>query len=135
MSDAGHGEVLVLRDRDGNPFVVARALLEQEELMPLRLGGEDYLVPRKTLLASVVTGDSEPGGAATFETPDGVTVRLTQAQLDAVRASSPTEKEAVGAMLDADVVGHGLDFDIGEPGDRSGPEVLSGRLSLHSFIS
>jgi hypothetical protein len=139
MGDGDRKEVLVLRDGDGNPFVVPRALLEQEELMPLRLGGEDYLVPRKTLLASAVAGDSgvvaENGAATTFQTPDGVTVHLTHAQLDEARASSRTEKDAVEAILDAEVAAHALDFEIEPPGDRSGPQMLGGRMSLTSFIS
>ena len=143
--DGDRKDVLVLRDGDGNPFVLARALLEQEELMPLRLGGEDYLVPRKTLLASAVAGDSEDvsendatehnGAATTFQTPDGVTVSLTTAQLDDARASSPTEKDAVEAVLDVEVAAQALDFDIGPPGDRTGPRMLGGRMALKAFIS
>jgi hypothetical protein len=145
MGDGDHKDVLLLRDSDGNPFVVPRALLEQEELMPLRLDGEDYLVPRKTLLASAVAGDSEAvaanngaehnGAATTFRTPDGVTVSLTAAQLDEARASSPTEKDAVETVLDVEVAAHALDFDIGAPGDRTGPRMLGGRMALKAFIS
>lgn len=139
MSDGDQKEVLVLRDGDGNPFVVPRALLEQEELMPLRLGGESYLVPRKTLLASAVAGDSgvvsEAGTDTTFETPDGVTVRLTHAQLDEARASSRTERDAVEDVLDVEVAAHALDFEFEPPGDRSGPQMLGGRMALTSFIS
>ena len=108
-------EILVLRDEAGTPFLVPQAVVEQEELIAFRVGGDDYLVPRKTLLEAVVpekqsTDDAE---RLSIRAADGTRVWLSTDTLEPTRAVSAEQRTAAEHMLDVDVVTFSqLDFEI-----------------------
>jgi hypothetical protein len=108
-------EILVLRDEAGTPFLVPQAVVEQEELIAFRVGEDDYLVPRKTLLESVVpeTQSTDDAEGLSIRGPDGTRVWLSTDTLELARVVSAKERAAAEQMLDVDVVAHSqLAFEI-----------------------
>jgi hypothetical protein len=114
-------EVLVLRDEAGTPFLVPQDVVEREELIAFRVGEDDYLVPRKTLLDSVVPETKSPDDAdgLSIRGPDGTRVWLSTDTLDSARVVSDEERAAAEQMLEVEVVAHTqLDFEITPLGRR-----------------
>jgi hypothetical protein len=114
-------DVLVLRDAAGTPFLVPQDVVEREELVAFRVGEDDYLVPRKTLLESVVAEPKslDDADGLSIRGPDGTRVWLSTDTLDSARVVSDEERAAAEQMLDVDVVAHShLDFEITPLGRR-----------------
>ena len=112
--------ILVLRDEAGTPFLVPQEVVEQEELIAFRLGEDDYLLPRKTLLESLVPDNESTKDAEglSIRAPDGTRVWLSADTLELARAVSAEERAAAEQALDLDVVAFAqLDFEI-TPLDR-----------------
>lgn len=130
--------ILVLRDDAGTPFLVPQEVIEQEELVAFRIGDDDYLLPRKTLLESVVpeTQSTNSAEGLSIRAPDGTRTWLSAETLERARAVSAEERAAAETALDVEVVAHALlDFEI-TPLDRS-MMVIAGRglTSGAAFIS
>jgi hypothetical protein len=127
--------ILVLRDEAGDPYLLPRQVVEQEELVAFRVGEDEYLLPRKTLLGARMPGAASDAlaeigggaasarlsldesssrvaeGAATAEAlsvraPDGAYFLLGAETLERARVHSEQERAAVEQALDADVEGY-----------------------------
>lgn len=114
-------EVLVLRAEAGTPFLVPQDVVEREELIAFRVGEDDYLIARKTLLESVVpeTKSSDEADGLSIRAPDGTRVWLSTDTLDSARVVSDADRAAAEQVLDVEVVAHShLDFEITPLGRR-----------------
>lgn len=95
----GNGrDILVLRDERGVPFLLPQQVVENEELVALRIGQDEYLVPCKELLESAVTGPQAPaaGSALSVRTPRGTEFRLSAEALERARVTSAEGHAAAG---------------------------------------
>ena len=133
-------EILVLRDEAGTPFLVPQDVVEREELIAFRVGQDDYLVPRKTLLESVVpeTKSTDDADGLSIRGADGTHVWLSADTLDLARVASDAERAAAEQMLDVDVdvVAHApLTFEITPLGRGEMGLVGRGMMPGAAFIS
>lgn len=129
--------ILVLRDEEGAPFLVPQAVIEQEELVAFRVGENDYLIPRKTLLGSAVpdSHSADDRDGMLIRSPDGSRVWLSNDTLEDGRVDSPEERAAAQHALDIEVVPHSeLDFVI-TPLDTHEIGIAGRGLGGPSFIS
>jgi hypothetical protein len=118
-------DILVLRDERGIPFLLPQQVVEKEELVALRVGEDEYLVPRKELLESALTDPQAPadGAALSVRTSRGTEFRLAAETLERARVASAEEHAAAGQVLDPGAAGPAaLTFDI----ERVGPGTLKG---------
>jgi hypothetical protein len=53
----GSQQILLLRDEDGAPFLIPQDVVERQELAAFRVGGTAYLLPRASLMETLVPAE------------------------------------------------------------------------------
>jgi hypothetical protein len=137
-------DILLLKDQDGVPYALPRAVVESKELVSFRARGELYLMPREELLSTEAAEPATSGSDSTeglaLRTSDSSFYVIPNTMLDRFRATSAAEVAAAETLILAgaedDVVGHmaerePLDFDIDRVQDGEG--ILVGRGIGHNL--